>query len=240
MTLTDLLRHARSRAVYDAFAGWSKRRGLALYPHQEEALIEVVSGRTSSCPPDRVGQELVAAGAHFAALAAGQRTFYTRRSRRWCRRSSSTCAMLRPVPGRHDDRDGSVNASAPIICCTRRCWQHRAAGRRAADAGQVVMDEFHFYADPIVAGRGRYRCSNYPRAVRADVRDAGGRQPVRGGPDQAHRPATAVIHSAERPVRWSLVRHGAAARDAERAAQHRSGPSTCALHAAAAWSRRRR
>ncbi|HEY2279842.1 MAG TPA: hypothetical protein VGI00_15890, partial [Streptosporangiaceae bacterium] len=31
-------------AVYNAFAEWAKRQGLSLYPHQEEALIEVVSG----------------------------------------------------------------------------------------------------------------------------------------------------------------------------------------------------
>jgi len=95
MTLTDLLPATPDPdAVYDAFAGWSKRRGLALYPHQEEALIEVVSGaNVILSTPTGSGKSLVAAGAHFAALAAGQRTFYTARSRRWCRRSSSTCAM---------------------------------------------------------------------------------------------------------------------------------------------------
>ena len=45
MTLTDLLPATPGPdAFFDAFAGWSKRRGLALYPHQEEALIEIVSG----------------------------------------------------------------------------------------------------------------------------------------------------------------------------------------------------
>jgi len=34
MTLTDLLPSTPDPdAVFDAFAGWSKRRGLALYPH---------------------------------------------------------------------------------------------------------------------------------------------------------------------------------------------------------------
>jgi len=32
----------------------------------------------------------------------------------------------------------------------------------AADVGQVVMDEFHFYADPTAAGPGRCPCSNCP------------------------------------------------------------------------------
>ena len=79
MTLTDLLPATPDPdAVYDAFAGWSKQRGLALYPHQEEALIEVVSGaNVILSTPTGSGKSLVAAGAHFAALAAGQRTFYT-------------------------------------------------------------------------------------------------------------------------------------------------------------------
>ena len=63
-------------AVFDAFAGWASRRGLSLYPHQEEALIEVVSGaNVILSTPTGSGKSLVAAGAHFAALAEGRRTF---------------------------------------------------------------------------------------------------------------------------------------------------------------------
>ncbi len=31
-------------ALYAAFTGWAQDRGLALYPHQDEALMEIVSG----------------------------------------------------------------------------------------------------------------------------------------------------------------------------------------------------
>jgi hypothetical protein len=31
-------------SLFTAFASWAEERGLTLYPHQEEALIEVVSG----------------------------------------------------------------------------------------------------------------------------------------------------------------------------------------------------
>ena len=45
MTLTSLLpADAAPDSVFDAFAGWAKEQGLALYPHQEEALIEVAMG----------------------------------------------------------------------------------------------------------------------------------------------------------------------------------------------------
>ena len=94
MTLTDLLPSTPDPdAVFDAFAGWSKRRGLALYPHQEEALIEIVSGaNVILSTPTGSGKSLVAAGAHFTALADGSAPSTPRRSRRWYRRSSSTCA----------------------------------------------------------------------------------------------------------------------------------------------------
>src|SRR6202034_2383739 len=79
MTLTDLLPEtADPDDVFDAFAGWAKQRGLALYPHQEDALIEVVSGaNVILSTPTGSGKSLVAAGAHFAALADGRRTYYT-------------------------------------------------------------------------------------------------------------------------------------------------------------------
>src|SRR5258708_32335412 len=45
--------------------------------------------------------------------------------------------------------DASVNADAPIICCTAEVLASIALRDGAsADIGQVVMDEFHFYAEP--------------------------------------------------------------------------------------------
>ena len=45
MTLIDQLPPAADPdSVFDAFADWAERRDLSLYPHQEEALIEIVSG----------------------------------------------------------------------------------------------------------------------------------------------------------------------------------------------------
>src|SRR5690606_11375808 len=45
--------------------------------------------------------------------------------------------------------DASVNPGAPVVCCTAEILANLALreGERA-DLGQVVMDEFHFYADP--------------------------------------------------------------------------------------------
>ena len=45
--------------------------------------------------------------------------------------------------------DASVNPSAPIICCTAEVLANIALreGSRV-DIGLVIMDEFHYYADP--------------------------------------------------------------------------------------------
>src|SRR4029434_3737677 len=79
MTLIDRLPTTPDPdAIFDAFDGWVRARGLALYPHQEEALIEIVSGaNVILSTPTGSGKSLVATGAHFAALANGGRTFYT-------------------------------------------------------------------------------------------------------------------------------------------------------------------
>ena len=100
MTLIDQLPvDTDPDSVFDAFAVWAKQQGLALYSHQEEALIEVVSGaNVIVSTPTGSGKSLIAAGAHFAAMAEGIRTFIPRRSRRWCRRSSSPCASYSARP----------------------------------------------------------------------------------------------------------------------------------------------
>src|ERR1017187_6175973 len=205
MTLTDLLPATPDPdAVYDAFAGWSKQRGLALYPHQEEALIEVVSGaNVILSTPTGSGKSLVAAGAHFAALAAGQRTFYTAPIKALVsEKFFDLCDAFGPSQVGMMTGDGSVNATAPIICCTAEVLANVALRDGAdADVGQVVMDEFHFYADPdrgwawqvppLALPRGQFGLMS---ATLGDV--------SRFEEDLTRRTGrpTAVIHSAERPV----------------------------------------
>ncbi|MDQ1488945.1 MAG: hypothetical protein QOJ23_1459, partial [Actinomycetota bacterium] len=72
MTLTELLPPIGDPdSLFDAFTGWVESRGLALYPAQEEALIEVVSGsNVIVSTPTGSGKSLIAAAAHFVALSA--------------------------------------------------------------------------------------------------------------------------------------------------------------------------
>src|SRR6266498_3852078 len=170
MTLTDLLpESADPDSLYEAFAGWAAKQGLALYPHQEEALIEIVSGaNVILSTPTGSGKSLVAAGAHFAALAQGQRTFYT----------------------------------APINCCTAEILANIALREgEASDAGLVVMDEFHYYADPDRGWAWQVPLIELTRAqfvlMSATLGDVSRFE--RDLPRRTGRPA-AVIRSTERPV----------------------------------------
>jgi superfamily II RNA helicase len=155
--LPDLLPAAGSAAagdpdaVHEAFTDWVVSRGIELYPAQQEALIEVVSGsNVVLSTPTGSGKSLVAAGAHAAALAAGVRSFYTAPLKALV--SEKFFALVETFGA---DRvgmmtgDASVNPHAPIICCTAEVLANVALRSGAfADVGQVVMDEFHFYADP--------------------------------------------------------------------------------------------
>lgn len=138
-------------AAYEAFAGWAAAAGLPLYPAQDEALIEIVSGaNVILSTPTGTGKSLVAISAHFTALAQGKRTFYTAPIKALV---SEKFFALVDIFGAQNvgmvTGDSSVNADAPIICCTAEILANMALRHGPeAHVDQVVMDEFHFYADP--------------------------------------------------------------------------------------------
>jgi superfamily II RNA helicase len=152
MTLTDLLPGgAEPDDVFAAFTDWAAKQGFTLYPHQEEALIEIVSGaNVILSAPTGSGKSLVATGAHFTALARDDRTFYTAPVKALVsEKFFALCDIFGPDEVGMMTGDGSVNADAMIICCTAEVLANIALREGAsADIGQVVMDEFHYYADP--------------------------------------------------------------------------------------------
>src|ERR1700747_1162843 len=205
MMLIDLLPESPDPDdVFDAFAEWAKARGLALYPHQEDALIEIVSGaNVILSTPTGSGKSLVAAGAHFAALADGRRTFYSAPiTALGAGKFFDLCAAFGPAEVGMMTGDASVNAEAPIICCTAEVLASIALRDGAnADVGLVVMDEFHFYADPERGWAWQVPLIELPHAqfllMSATLGDVS-----RFEEDLTRRTGrpTAVISSAERPV----------------------------------------
>jgi superfamily II RNA helicase len=205
MTLIDLLPEtSEPDDLFNAFEGWAKLQGLSLYPHQEEALIEIVSGaNVILSTPTGSGKSLVAAGAHFAALARGQRSFYTAPVKALVsEKFFALCEAFGPDDVGMITGDASVNADAPIICCTAEILGNIALRDGAdADVGLVIMDEFHFYADPDRGWAWQVPLVELPRAqfllMSATLGDVS-----RFDRDLARRTGrpTAVVHSAERPV----------------------------------------
>lgn len=137
--------------IYEAFVDWATERGLSLYPAQDEAVIELVSGaHVILSTPTGTGKSLVAVAAHAACLARGGRTYYTAPIKALV---SEKFFALAEIFGASNvgmvTGDSSVNPDAPIICCTAEILANLAL-RQGADASvdQVVMDEFHYYGDP--------------------------------------------------------------------------------------------
>ena len=154
MSRPPLLRHLPAEADDDAllmgFMSYAEELGLELYPAQEEAILELLAGSNVILnTPTGSGKSLVAAAAHFAALAQGRRSWYTAPIKALvsekffdlCRSFGSERVGM--ITG-----DASVNPQAPIVCCTAEILANVALrDGEYAPADLVIMDEFHYYSD---------------------------------------------------------------------------------------------
>ncbi len=137
--------------LFASFAAWAAASGTVLYPAQEEALIEILSGaNVILATPTGSGKSLVATGALYAALAAGRRSHYTAPIKALVsEKFFALCGVFGAANVGMLTGDAAVNAGAPIIACTAEVLANIALREGAgADIGLVVMDEFHFYGDP--------------------------------------------------------------------------------------------
>jgi superfamily II RNA helicase len=126
------------------------RRGLSLYPAQEEAILALFEGKNVILnTPTGSGKTLVASALHFAGLARGRRSVYTSPikalvNEKWM----ALCREMGPENVGLSTGDATVNHDAPVLCCTAEVLANIALrdGERAA-VDDVVLDEFHWYAD---------------------------------------------------------------------------------------------
>lgn len=151
--LTELLEipGTDADALYESFGTWAAEQGTPLYPAQDEALLELASGsNVILATPTGSGKSLVAVGAHLFALTRGLRTYYTAPIKALVsEKFFALCEVFGADRVGMVTGDAAVNPEAPIICATAEILANMALREgAAADVGQVVMDEFHFYADP--------------------------------------------------------------------------------------------
>ncbi len=135
----------------DLFLGWVESRGIELWPHQEEALLSLAAGdHLILGTPTGSGKSMVALGMCFMSVCTDRRAYYTAPIKALV---SEKFFDLVELFGRENvgmiTGDASINAGAPIICCTAEILANQALREgESCDVGCVAMDEFHFYADP--------------------------------------------------------------------------------------------
>ncbi|WP_394275504.1 DEAD/DEAH box helicase [Luteococcus sp.] len=200
-------------AIHDAFTAWTTSNGVTLYPHQEEAILEILSGNNAVVmTPTGSGKSLIAIAAHFAALATDGVSFYTAPIKALVsEKFFALCEVFGATNVGMVTGDASVNADAPIICCTAEILANIALREgREADVTQVVMDEYHFVAEPERGWAWQVGITELPQAQQVlmsatlgDVSQLTKDLTRRTGRE------TAVIDDAVRPVpltyRWSLT-----------------------------------
>ncbi len=136
--------------VLDLFLDWAIDIGFELYPAQEEALLELMADRHVVLDtPTGSGKSLVALGLQFRAICEGRRSYYTTPIKALAsEKFFALCAELGADNVGMLTGDASINATAPVVCCTAEVLANLALRKGAdLDAPYVIMDEFHYYAD---------------------------------------------------------------------------------------------
>lgn len=137
-------------ALLDTFLSRVESAGLALYPAQETAILELFDERNVILnTPTGSGKSLVAQALHFKALSQRKRSVYTCPikalvNEKWL----ALCREFGPENVGLSTGDATINRDAPILCCTAEILSNIALREgSSADVSDVIMDEFHYYSD---------------------------------------------------------------------------------------------
>ncbi len=152
-TLYDLIprdENLGNDVLLGRFLEYAEGRRLTLYPAQESAILELFEEKNVILnTPTGSGKSLVAAALHFKAIAQGKRSIYTCPikalvNEKWL----ALCREFGPDNVGLSTGDATVNHDAPILCCTAEILANIALREGPeADVREIVMDEFHYYAD---------------------------------------------------------------------------------------------
>lgn len=212
-TLSELGSEPTADDLYEHFTVWAESNGTTLYPHQDEAALEIFTGANAIITtPTGSGKSLIALAAHYRAIATDGVSFYTAPIKALVsEKFFALCDIFGADNVGMVTGDASVNADAPIICCTAEILANIALREgREADVSNVVMDEFHFIAEPDRGWAWQVGVTELPQAqficMSATLGDVNQLQD-----DLTRRTGreTAIIAGAERPVpldyRWAMT-----------------------------------
>jgi hypothetical protein len=136
--------------VLARFIDAMEERGLTLYEEQEAAILELYEGRHVILKtPTGSGKSLVAGALLFKTLCDGARAVYTCPIKALVNEKFlALCREHGPENVGLMTGDATVNARAPVLCCTAEILANIALrGGERAKIAAVVMDEFHYYGD---------------------------------------------------------------------------------------------
>ncbi len=195
---------ATSDDLLELFLEWVFDQDIELYPAQEEAVLELMSGRHVILKtPTGSGKSLVATAMHFRSLALGRRSFYTSPIKALVsEKFFKLCEDFSPENVGMMTGDSSINRDAPILCCTAEILANIALREGAsADVDDVVMDEFHYYSDRDRGSAWQIPLLTLPRA-RFLLMSAtlGETRLVEEGIEALTGQSVAVVSSDQRPV----------------------------------------
>lgn len=150
----------------ERYLDWCADRGMELWDHQEEALLDLAAGdHVILGTPTGSGKSMVALGLCYLAICQHKRAYYTAPIKALV---SEKFFDLVDAFGKDNvgmiTGDTQINTDAPVICCTEEILANQAlregAGQRRCGRGHGRVPLL--LARPIAAGPGRCRCLRCP------------------------------------------------------------------------------
>ncbi len=135
--------------IFDRFFQWVSSRGYTPWSHQQDAVLDLLTGSSVILgTPTGSGKSMVAQALMFDALATGKRGWYTAPIKALV---SEKFFDFVSIFGKDNvgmiTGDSHINTDAPIICCTAEILANEALEGHADEIDMVAMDEFHYFGD---------------------------------------------------------------------------------------------